>query len=164
MCTAGQKFFKADTVFDLECFLFMDVVIVSNRRNYEKESSAEPDALYGTLLNRHIHPLREAPSLCLLCGLFVSGFLITSGISRTITSFFCTKGNDYTLLNLPEKWVVTAVRFTLHSAPNNTPEVTERVQKWISGQRPITLQVFVSSSFGSSLRCKDGSDSLKYLT
>lgn len=61
MCTADQRFFKADTVFDLECFLFMDVVIVSNRRNYEKESSAEPDALFRNAAEQTHPPTARRP-------------------------------------------------------------------------------------------------------
>lgn len=63
MCTTDQKLFKAYTVFDLECFLFMDVVIVGNGGKCYKESSAETDPLWGNIVwaNLNTPPTTLAP-------------------------------------------------------------------------------------------------------
>lgn len=62
-----------------------------------------------------------------LCPRVVSGFLMKSSISRIVRPIFSTKRNNYTLLNLPEKWVVTTLGLGRLSAGSNTAEVTDMV-------------------------------------
>lgn len=74
MCTADQKRFKADTVFDSEYFLFMDVVMAGNRRkSHKKKAQLKTDPLSRNNVEQNLNTpptvftSEFVPSLSTLC-------------------------------------------------------------------------------------------------